>query len=215
MKKPASLKLFHLLAFLFAFFTLVGISKGSAQNLKDAGADITTSQSAGAPSDAKNKKRKKILTFSGRFIVGSPTHTFGSEDTGENPFKDFNAINLGAGAKLQFFNSIYGEYNILYNFYRQRTNQAIVGVETPTKGIRLGVRYLLSGDTYLFKKPNREGDLQAYLNLGGHRGGIEVGMGGLVDIIQGKQDFPTDFDEVDLHDIYVRINIPIWGQKNP
>ena len=171
---------------------------------------ISFFQEAKGQSDNQEKEKQSFVHFHTRLVVGSPNYTSSQLETIDYDYSDYKSANIGGSAKLQFFNSLYGEYSLLFNLYRQRTSQFIAGIETPSKGLRLGVRYLLHGDQVIPSMNNADqGDLQMYLTLGGTKGGLEVALGN----ITGLLDQGNNVEPLALCDIMIRLNIALWSTE--
>lgn len=96
------------------------------------------------------------------------------------------------------------------NLYRQLSSHFFVGLETPSKGIRFGVRYQFANDQLMPFGSGEDGrDLQVYLNLGGPRGGIEVAIGHLNEFFGRDQ----VAEAINITDVQIRWNIALWSSS--
>jgi len=164
----------------------------------------------GQTSNAKDDKKKQIIAFHTRLTLASPNYTFPQADSINYDYTDVKTSNVGAGLKVQCFNAIYGEYALLYNFYKQTTSQLMLGVETPSKGIRLGVRYVFSNNQFMpIQKDAASRDLQMYLTLGGAKGGLELALGNLNELLSPNK----TVEPIALTDVKVRLNIALWSSS--
>ncbi|MEM9834569.1 MAG: hypothetical protein AAF944_28335 [Bacteroidota bacterium] len=160
--------------------------------------------------DDDEKKLENPVALHTRLVVGSPHYTYNHLETISYDYSDLKALNVGGSLKLQAFNFLYGEYALLTNLYRQLSSHFFVGLETPSKGIRFGVRYQFANDQLMpFVSGETRRDLQVYLNLGGPRGGIEVAIGNLNEFFGQDQ----VADAINITDVQVRWNIALWSTK--
>ena len=144
-----------------------------------------------------------------RVKIASPNQTYAQQDGINYGYRDFRTINVGAGAKLQLFRGLYGEYVLLTNLYQQLTSRLMAGIETPTSGIQFGIRYLFAGDRLAPDFDQESRDLQMYINLGGARGGLEIALCNLNRIIRGTN--PADMDALTMSDVQISVNIGLWS----
>ncbi len=144
-----------------------------------------------------------------RLMLASPNYTFNLVPVLDYGYSDFRTANIGGSAKLQLLNFLYGEYALFSNLYSQRTSLVMAGIETPSRGIRLGLRYLWANDGIApaFGEVNR--DLQAYINLGGAKGGLEIALGGIEQMINTPAN--SLIESLSLTNVHILLNIPIWS----
>ncbi|MEK6477103.1 hypothetical protein WJR50_06200 [Catalinimonas sp. 4WD22] len=158
----------------------------------------------------QNDNKNNIVDFHTRLVIASPNHTFSQVESINYNYSDYKAANVGGSLKVQFFNSIYGEYSLLFNLYSQRTSQFYAGIETPSKGIRLGVRYLFSNDQVMPFWEDGEGrDLQMYVTLGGAKGGLEIALGNINNLLSSS----STIEPIALTDVQVRLNMALWSSR--
>ncbi|MDF9794979.1 hypothetical protein OKW21_000242 [Catalinimonas alkaloidigena] len=179
------------LVFLFCLTTLLSL-KGNGQSVN------------------QESSNNNIVDFHTRLVIASPNHTFSQVETINYDYSDYKAANIGGSLKVQFFDAIYGEYALLFNLYSQRTSQFYAGIETPSKGIRLGVRYLFSNDQLMPVREDGEGrDLQMYITLGGAKGGLEIALGNINKLLSSS----STIDPIALTDVQVRLNMALWSSR--
>lgn len=146
-----------------------------------------------------------------RLKIASPNQSYYLLEEYDYRQLSYRNINAGVGLKLQMFSSIYGEYTVLTNLNRQTSNQLMAGIETPTPGIRFGLRYMFTGKWFTPSFEQRNRDLQMYVHLGGARGGLEIALGSLNRIISG--DDLSAFDILDLSDVKVTLSAGLWSTR--
>jgi len=182
---------------------------GSSATIK-AAAKNTHQESRSTERDTSDRNFSWIALHT-RLMLASPNYTFNQVPVLDYGYSDFRTANIGGSVKLQLLNFLYGEYALFSNLYSQRTNLMVAGIETPSKGVRLGLRYRWGNDgiTPAFGEVNR--DLQAYINLGGAKGGLEIALGGIESMI----DTPAGslMESLSLTNVQVRLNIPIWSSN--
>lgn len=195
---------------LLAVFSLsLWAQSDSRATIKPAAAS-TQQASAPSPSDDQRDNLSWIALHT-RLMLASPNYTFDQVPTLDYRYADFRTANLGGSVKLQLLNFLYGEYALCSNLYSQRTNLVVAGIETPTKIMRLGLRYQWTNDGFAPTFGEDHQNLQVYINLGGSRGGIEVALGKVDQIINAS---PSSLSEsLSLTNIQIRLNIPIWSSK--